>query len=160
MKKSSNILSAFLNSNKDQDIKQSKEGTDNDTSMKKREYCCLLLSRKKTYTENIQALSPAKVVKRDIIELANKKNNFSTLGATKPGIHISEGRIYTTYPAADEMSEKKLKVGLVDGTICSVGRSWKSVIVDRYCLFEKDLLVLCFIYYNQVEILQNSSSDQ
>ena len=117
LKKSSKILSAFLSSNMDQYIEQSKEGTDNDNCMKKRKYSCFLLS------QNIHALSPAKVVKRDIIELANKKNNFSTLGATKPGIHISEGRIYTTYPAADEMSEKKLKVGLVDGTICSVGRS-------------------------------------
>ena len=67
LKKSSNILSAFLISNKDQDIKQSKEGTDDDTSMMKRKYSCFLLSQQITYKENIQALSPAKVVKRDII---------------------------------------------------------------------------------------------
>ena len=63
---------------------------------------------------------------------------------------------YKTIRKDTKWCEKKLKVGLVDGTICSLGRSWKSVIVDRYCLFEKDLLVLCFIYYNQVEILQNN----
>ena len=60
----------------------------------------------RTYKENIQALSRAKVVKRDINELANSKNYFSTLGAPKPGIHISEGSINTIYPAADEMSER------------------------------------------------------
>ena len=120
LKKSSNILSAFLSHNIDQDNKQSeqsKEGTvDEDGSVE----VCLLLSRKINFEEDILAWSPAKIVKRDNIKLAKIQNNFSTLGAHQPDIQISEVSLNTTYPAADDMIWKKLKVGLVDGTIRSV----------------------------------------
>ena len=103
LKKSSNILSAFLSPNIDQDNKQSeqsKEGTvDEDGSV---EIC-----RKRNFAEDILASSPAKIIKRDNIVMANIQNNLSTLGAHQPDIQISKGSLNITYPAADDMKETK-----------------------------------------------------
>ena len=59
------------------------------------------------FAEDILASSPAKIVKRDSIELANIQNNFCTLGAHQPDIQISKRSLSVTYLAADDMEKNE-----------------------------------------------------
>ena len=92
LKKSANILSAFLSPTIDQDNKQSEESTvDEDGSVDDKDRCvdedgsvevCLLLSRKRNFAEDILASSPAKIVKRDNIKLAKIQKQLFHIGGT------------------------------------------------------------------------------